>query len=212
MEDRRLFEVLMDGDSRESMRLASELLAEGISRETIIVEGIEAAMSELDEKCTLEKFNLLEIMLVGRAVTEVMKVLYPEESQIVYSKDTIILVTLEGDVHDLGKGIVKTVLMANGYRVVDCGKNCPVDELLKTVEAEKPLAVGVSGLIFTGIEMVKSLRELLNGRGMDAVGLIAGGAAFKQLDPETLNVDYVAQTAFDATHFLTQMKVGCSYD
>ncbi len=100
-------------------------------------------MGTLDAKCTLEQFNLLEIMLVGRAVTEVMKHLFPAGADPSGTKGTVVVATLEGDVHDLGKNILKMVLTGNGYRVVDCGKDCPLDRLLDTVERERPVAVAI---------------------------------------------------------------------
>jgi len=81
-------------------------------------------MRQLDEKCTMEQFNLLEIMLTGRAATEVIKYLFPSGQIVTARKGTIVLAVLEGDVHDIGKNILKMILIASGYRVVDCGKNC----------------------------------------------------------------------------------------
>ncbi|HUL01235.1 MAG TPA: hypothetical protein VLX29_10340 [Nitrospirota bacterium] len=75
-------------------------------------------MAKLDDKCTLEQFNLLEIMPAGRAVTEVMKILQPIGEATMYAKGTVIIAALEEDVHDLGKNILKMILIGKGYRVV----------------------------------------------------------------------------------------------
>ena len=96
-------------------------------------------MLALDGKCTLEEFNLLEIMLAGRAVTEVMKLLYPAGSATAVTKATVVIASLEGDVHDLGKNILKMVLTGSRYRVVDCGKDCPLPKLMEAVEKEQPV-------------------------------------------------------------------------
>ena len=70
--------ALLEGDTAVSLAEAKALRRAGVSVERIVTEGVESAMPALDGKCTLEQFNLLEIMLVGRAVTEVMKSLFPK--------------------------------------------------------------------------------------------------------------------------------------
>jgi methanogenic corrinoid protein MtbC1 len=172
------------------------------------MRGIEPAMSALDAKCTLEEFNLLEIMLAGRAVTEVMKLLYPDGSAAAVTKATVVVATLEGDVHDLGKNILKMVLTGSRYRVVDCGKDCPLPKLLEAVELEQPLAIGISGLITNVIPQVKQVKDLLRVRNLGRVKVMAGGAALKQSSAKKLNVDFVAESAFDSLHYLEGLAGG----
>jgi methanogenic corrinoid protein MtbC1 len=109
---------------------------------------------------------------------------------------------MEGDVHDLGKNILKMVLIGKGYRAVDCGKDCPLQKLLDAVEKERPLAVGISGLITTIRPLVRQVKDQLVLRGLGRVKVVAGGAALKQSSPAGLNVDFVAETAFDILRFL----------
>ncbi len=201
----RLLEVLLDGDQAQAIAETRKLLGDGVGREQIVTEGIEAAMTQLEAKCTVEQFNLLEIMLVGRAAMEVMKDLYPRDASPPYTKGTVVVGTLEGDVHDLGKNIVKMVLTAKGYRVVDCGKDCPVEKLIDTAEQEAAVAIGVSGLITTVVPLVRQLRDILAERGLGHIKVMAGGAALKQGTTESLNVDFVAETAFDGTRYLGQI-------
>lgn len=203
-----LVKALVDGDSEKSLELAKKLISLGVSKEDLVIAGIEEAMARLDAKCTLEQFNLLEIMLAGRAVTAVTKYLYPADDNIPRKGTTIVLATLEGDVHDIGKNIVKTILTARGYRVVDCGKNCPMEKLLEITKKEKPLAVGISGLIFTVIPLVKQVKNKLKEVGMQEVRVMAGGAALKQSSKEKLYVDFVAETPFDSVHYLDGIAEG----
>ncbi len=200
-----LIKALLEGDTTEAISQAGALLGSGVGIERIVTEGVERAMSTLDAKCTLEQFNLLEIMLVGRAVTEVMKHLFPTGAPVSERRGTVVIATLEGDVHDLGKNILKMVLTGNGYRVVDCGKDCPLERLLDTVERERPVAVGISGLITTIVTEVRQVRPQLAVRGLGDVSVIAGGAALKQSTPERLNVDYVAESAFDGARYLARI-------
>lgn len=197
-----LVAAILEGDCAESVCRAEQLRGGGVSTQEIVMRGIEPAMLALDCKCTLEEFNLLEIMLAGRAVTEVMKLLYPAGSSTFVTKATVVIATLEGDVHDLGKNILKMVLVGSRYRVVDCGKDCPLQKLLETVEKERPVVVGVSGLITNVIPLVRQVKDLLRLRGLEQVKVVAGGAALKQSSPDKLNVDFVAESAFDCLHYI----------
>lgn len=203
-----LVAAILEGDCAESVFQAGQLRTGGVSTQHIVVRGIEAAMSALDTKCTLEEFNLLEIMLAGRAVTEVMKFLYPDGSAMAATKATVVIAALEGDVHDLGKNILKMVLTGNGFRVVDCGKDCPVLKIIDVAEKEQPLAIGISGLITHIIPRVRQVKDLLRLRGLERVKVMAGGAALKQSSPDKLNVDFVAESAFDGVHYLESLAGG----
>ena len=198
----RLVMALLDGDQAEAVGAALSLRAAGIDNGRIIAEGIETAMGHLNAKCTLQQFNLLEIMLCGRAVTAVIKALFPAEAPLTPTRGTVVLAALEGDVHDLGKNIVRMVLTVEGYRVVDCGKDCPVDRVIETVGREDAILLGISGLISTVMPQVRQVRGLLDTQGLAAVPVMAGGAALKQASAANLNVDFVAQTAFDGLHYL----------
>jgi dimethylamine corrinoid protein len=205
-----LVSALLDGDSSLAVRQARALLDTDPRAGQAIVASMEAAMQRLDGKCTAEEFDLLEIMLSGRAVTEVMKVLYPSGAPAGEGKGTVVVATLEGDIHDLGKSILKMVLIGNGYRVVDCGVDCPLERLAQTATAEEPLAVGVSGLLSTAVFSVRRARQVLDAYGLERVRLIAGGAALKQSSAAALNVDYLAESAFDGVHYLERIRAGLS--
>ena len=200
-----LVQFLLAGDHHAALAEAERLLAFGIPRERIVTEGLEAAMGRLDDKCTVESFNLLEIMLVGRAVAAVVHALYPEGMAPAQGRATFVIATLEGDVHDLGKNIVRNVLAGKGFRVVDLGRDCPVDTLAAAAEREGARAVLVSGLISPVVAEVRRVKAALQARGLGGVPVVAGGAALKQLAPAALNVDYVAENAFDGARYLERL-------
>jgi len=134
---------------------------------------------------------------------EVMKYLCPSGISPTGAGRTVVVATLEGDVHDLGKNILKMVLTGNGWRVVDCGKDCSLQTLAEAAEREIPIAVGVSGLITPVVPLVRQVRPLLKDRGLGHVKVLAGGAALKQSSREGLNVDYVAESAFDGARYIS---------
>lgn len=203
-----LVKALLDGDQAGALAEVMNLRDVGVEREQIVTEGVEKAMALLDAKCTVEQFNLLEIMLSGRAVMGVVKELYPPMTPPPRTKATVVAGALEGDVHDLGKNILKGVLTASGYRVVDCGKDCPVTKMVDAAKREAALVVSVSGLITTVIPQVRDLRSQMAATGLGHIKVMAGGAALKQASAEILNVDFVGDTAFDGLHYLDEIIGG----
>ena len=201
-----LINVLSEGDQKQAVEEATNLLNSGVSPERIVTEGIEVAMTQLDAKCTIDRFNLLDIMLVGRAAMIVMKKLYPLGAPLSQAKGIVVLASLEGDIHDLGKNILKMILTTKGYRIIDCGKDCPLEKLIDTAEKEDAQVIGLSGLITTVIPRVRQVKELLADRALGHIQVMAGGAALKQATAESLNVDFVADTAFDGVHYLDQPR------
>ena len=197
-----LIDALLEGDQARSVAEVVKLREAGAGTELIVVAGIGKAMEQLDGKCTIDQYNLLEIMLAGRAVMSVMKELFPKGESGIPSRGTVIVCSLEGDVHDLGKNILKMVLTGKGHRVIDCGKDCPLDKVIDTAEQEHADSICISGLITTVIPQVKRIRDLAAKRGLGQIKILAGGAALKQATAQYLNVDYVAETAFDGARYL----------
>lgn len=203
-----LISALLAGDHVAALGETRNLLAAGVEPERIVTDGLETAMGRLDDKCTVEQFNLLEIMLVGRAVSVLVHELYPEGLPPERGKATFVIATLEGDVHDLGKNIVRMVLVGKGYRVVDLGRDCPVETLVEAAGRESATAVLVSGLISPVVPQVRRVRDVLRDHGLGGIAVVAGGAALKQMTPVDLNVDYVAETAFDGARYLDGLATG----
>jgi 5-methyltetrahydrofolate--homocysteine methyltransferase len=199
---RSLVDAILAGDHERSRAIGIELRNKGFSVEDIVRLGIQPSMDALDNKCTVEQFNLLEIMLSGRAVSAVTRELFPNPSSPPDPKATIVVASLEGDIHDIGKNILKMVLIGHRYKVVDCGKNVPLETVLAAVKEADAQALCISGLITSVIPGVRTLRSRLNAMGLEDVRLLAGGAALKQSNAELLKVDFIGQTAFDGAAYL----------
>jgi methanogenic corrinoid protein MtbC1 len=197
-----LIGFLLEGDHVKAAKETRRLLEAGVGRDKIVTGAIEEAMKQLDSKCTLEEFNLLEIMLAGRAAMEVLRILYPR-GEVPGGKGPVILATPRGDVHDLGKNVVKGILISSGYRVVDCGKDVPTEQLLQVARREGAKVIGVSGLVTTAMGAVREIRPAIHKQDWDCL-IVAGGAALLLSTPESLDVDFVAKDAFDGIGFINR--------
>ncbi len=197
-----LINYILDGDVSQALDELEILKNSKVKPEKILTAALEPVVLELDKKCTIEYFNLLEIMLAGRVIMAIVNDLFPQGIPLSESKGTIVIATIQGDIHDLGKNIVCILLTASGYKVIDCGKDCPIMEVIDSAERENAEAILISGLISTIISDVKKIRGMLQQRDLANIKLIAGGGALKQSNADFLNVDYVAVNVFDGIEYL----------
>ena len=204
-----LVQALIAGEREQSLAILARLVSGGTRSFDIVTAGVERAMAALDRKCTAEQFNLLEIMLAGRAVMAVIRELFPEDAALPDPRASVVVAVLEGDIHDIGKAILKIVLASSRFRVVDCGRDVPVAAIVAAAAESRAAAVCVSGLISSVVPQVQALKPALLRAGLEHVRVLAGGAALKQCTAGTLNVDHVGQTAFDAVSYLDSYLDSC---
>lgn len=203
----RLIDAIAHGELRRSVECAEGLLREGLPVEDLVREGLTAALRLLDSKCTNEEFNLLEIMLAGRALTAILdEVLGPylPSSPLMEAvpERTVIVGTIRGDVHEFGKHIVQMLFRASGYRVFDLGKDVAPHDFVKEAIIEGAGYIGVSSLITISIPYIKQIKEILAKSDLHSIKVIAGGAAIQQATAQELNVDFVAKDPFEALRYL----------
>ena len=185
-----LVQALTEGERDLGLQIVARLVARGMPPADIVTHGVESAMAALDRKCTAEQFNLLEIMLAGRAVMAVIHRLFPADATLPAPRARVVVAVLEGDIHDIGKAILKIVLAGSRFAVVAAAAQSGA------------AAVCVSGLISSVIPQVRAVKPALALAGLGHVKVLAGGAALKQCTASTLGVDHVGQTAFDAIAYL----------
>jgi len=202
-----LIEAVINGEAERAIDVSDRLLRDGLPIESLIDNGLTAALRALDVKCTNEEFNLLEIMLAGRAMLAVMDEvvspnLYRSSKPAGNPDRTIVIGTIKGDIHDLGKHVVEMLLTARGFRVIDIGRDADPVDFVRMAILEGARYIGVSSLLTINIPYIREIKEILKKEGLGWIKVIAGGAAIQQADPEDINVDYIARDAFDAIHYL----------
>ena len=203
-----LVQAVIEGRQRDAVTHAESLLSSGIDVYTIVENGLSPALKALDVKCTSDEFNLLEIMLAGRAMMEVMNKVIAKQldyDQPVKQKITIILGSIKGDIHELGKHVVRILLSCAGYKVIDLGQDVEPERFVEAAVEAKADYIFISGLISVIVPHVREVKVFLKQRNL-TIPVVAGGAALQQMSAESLNVDYVAKDAFDGLHYVQRMR------
>jgi cobalamin-dependent methionine synthase I len=129
------------------------------------------------------------------------------------SKGLMVLATVKGDVHDIGKNLVDIILTNNGYRVVNLGIKVPVETMLEAAREHKAHAIGMSGLLVKSTLIMKENLQLMKGRGIDVPVILGGAALTRRYVEQDLreiygpNVAY-AGDAFDGLHYMERIVSG----
>lgn len=126
---------------------------------------------------------------------EAVKAAYAESKQEITSKGKVILATVEGDVHDIGKNIVKILLENYGFHVIDLGKDVPAEEILKATKVHDVKLVGLSALMTTTVPYMERTIQLLSEDKLVSPKVLVGGAVLTQDYADEIGADFYAKDA-----------------
>lgn len=175
----KLRSALMDQDKDTVNEYVEKALEAGVDPLDILNKGMAAALQELGVLFAEEEIFLPELLISADITMEVMKKL---ESKIKGSgkmekQGTILLATVEGDVHDIGKSLVAMIMRACGYEVIDAGKDVPNTTMIDLVKKHHPDLVGLSALLLTTMTSQSKFIEMAKEAGIrDQIKIMLGGA------------------------------------
>ncbi|MBK5253743.1 MAG: cobalamin-dependent protein, partial [Peptostreptococcaceae bacterium] len=170
--------AIIEADEDMAMEALHAAEAEGVQLFELLTDGYSVGMKVLGDQFGMGEIFLPELIFA----TEVMKMATAEiESRMdmtdIKPKGTLIIGTVEGDVHDIGKGIVASLVKTNGVKVVDLGREVPAQNFIDAVKEHKAEFVGSSALLTTTMTVQKEIEELLKEEGLrDSVKTMVGGA------------------------------------
>ena len=190
-----LGETLLAGNLEEIKRLTEEALSAGTTPQDILEQGLRPAMETLGDRFSRGEAFLPELLVAAETMKASMEVLQPAIVRDgVAPKATMILGTVEGDIHDIGKNLVKMMFEGAGYKVIDLDINVKADKFLEAYHKEKPDLVGLSALLTNTIgEMEKVIQAI---REFDPnAKFIVGGAPITQEFADRVGADGYAPDA-----------------
>lgn len=176
----RIKAAVKNGEKEESAALIKTLLDSGISSETIIKEGLTAAMTEIGDGYGAGKVYLPQVMMAAEAMQAAFKELkkiLPEMNS--SAKGTLVIGTVKGDIHDLGKNIVAALMENSGYRVIDLGKDVDPEVFVSAVKDHHADLAGLCSLMTTTLPEMEHTVKALKEETPD-VKILVGGAVVTQ--------------------------------
>jgi corrinoid protein of di/trimethylamine methyltransferase len=197
---RKLVQAVVDGNLGLSEQAAREAVSVGIEPYKAIIEGLSKGMEVVGEKYDSKEYFLPELLMSGDAMYAGLNVLLPlipkRESG---EKGTVILGVVEGDIHDIGKNIVKAMLTASGYKVIDLGKDVPVDEFIRRAKEERAQVIAMSTLMTPTLLSIQTVEEKLKAEGLKGkVRTIIGGGSVSDSWRERSGSDAYGKDAMEA--------------
>ena len=199
---REIDESLQRGEDAKVAELTQRAIDDGLSASEILNDGLLAGMAVVGEKFGAHDIFLPEVLLAARAMHAGIDVLKPLMiAQDVPSIGKVVVGTVKGDMHDIGKNLVGIMLKGAGYEVVDLGSDVPAERFVDSAVAEGASVIGMSALLTTTMTGMKKVVDLIRERGLDGdIKVIVGGAPLSQAFADDIGADgygYDASNAVD---------------
>jgi methylated-thiol--corrinoid protein len=197
-------EAVIEGDSDEAVKLTATLLEKGKDPTDLVLNALMPGIQTVCELYDIGESYMPEILLANEALIGGVKLCQKKIGKIP-SKGKVVSLVIEGDVHDIGKNIVAAILRANGFEVVDLGKDVTVEEAVKAVKASNADLVTGTTLMSTTKEGLKALAEVLDS---EDVPVACGGAAMDRHFVETFGNSIYGKTPLDAVKIAKEICAG----
>jgi corrinoid protein of di/trimethylamine methyltransferase len=197
----KLTQAVVAGEPEEAEQLAKQALAQGLDALTCINEGLTPGINRVGELFATGDYFLPDLVLGGDAMKAALAILEPalvgnQEREIA---GRVVLGTVEGDIHEIGKTLVGIMLTANGFDVTDIGADKSAAEFVSAVREKGATLVGASALLTTTMPEQQKIIQALEEAGLrDKVKVMVGGAPISQSWADKIGADGYAENAMSA--------------
>ncbi|MGA2351215.1 MAG: corrinoid protein [Terracidiphilus sp.] len=177
-QSKELYEAILNGDAKKAHAATDSAIAAGMEPVVLIAESMVPAMDEVGRLYEAEEYFVPELLLAGRAMRSAFELLRPLMAISGEKMATkVIIGTVKGDLHDIGKNIVGSMLEGSGFEVVDLGTDVSPEKFVAAVKEQKPQFVCLSALLTVTMPAMKTTIEALESAGLrTTVKVLVGGA------------------------------------
>ena len=191
---------LMAGDDQKITGQVEQAIEEGIPTTDILDNGLIAGMNVVGVKFRDHDMFLPEVLMSARAMTAGVAILKPLLiAENVSSRGKVILGSVQGDLHDIGKNLVGIMLEGAGFEVFDLGVDVPAEKFIDAAITEDASVIGLSSLLTTTMDIMKGVVNLVGERGLsDKIQIIVGGAPLSEEFAQSIGAQGYAYDAANA--------------
>ncbi len=189
--------AMADVNFESTLRRCEEALSKGAKADDI-VKALAEGMRVIGERFEAKEYFLSELIMAGEIMKEAQTMLKPHlEASAEQTSEKVVIGTVEGDLHDIGKNIVVSLLSSMGFEVTDLGVDVPADKFARAVDEVKPRFLGLSALLRATVPEMGRVIEALRKAGLrDRVRVIVGGLPLNEEYARRLGADYYASDAW----------------
>lgn len=200
-----LAEALMKGNRNLVTELTTEALGEGMSPKEVLEDGLIAGMNVIGKRFKANEVYVPEVLIAARAMHAGMDVLQPKLVEAgVEPIGTVVLGTVKGDLHDIGKNLVGMMMTGAGLKVVDIGTDAPAEKFVEACKTEGAAVCALSALLTTTMPQMTVVVSALKEAGVE-VKTIIGGAPVTQSFADEIGADGYAADAASAADVAKEM-------
>lgn len=203
-------EGLVDGDAQLVKEKTEMALAYGIKAKDIIEQGLLPIMKSIGQKFRAGEIFIPDVLMSSRAMHASLYILRPILTNYRQaSKGCVVIGTVAGDLHDIGKNMVSMMLEGAGYTVIDLGIDVPVSDFITAVEKHNPDVLAISALLTTTLREIREVVEFLKERGLrNQVKVIIGGGPVTPEFAMDIDADAYAASSFCAIEAVEDLMKG----
>jgi len=199
---RDAIESMHKGNEKLAIEAMERAIAEGLDPVEILADGFSAGIREVGDLFSRGTVFLPQLMMTADVMQKVSALVDKEIASrglTAEKKGVMVIATVQADVHDIGKGIVASLVKTQGIEVIDLGRDVPVETIIERAEEHKADIIGTSALLTTTLNEQKKLEEMLKNEGLrDKYKTMVGGAPATQRWADRIGADAYAEDAGEA--------------
>lgn len=193
----KLYESIVGGKLEPAIEVTKEVIAENLNIQDVINNCMIKAMEEIGDRFQNQKAFVPELLMAARAMKGALDLLKPHmkgENTAIIGK--IVIGTVQGDLHDIGKNLVASMFEGCGFEVINLGVNISPEKFVEVVKTEKPDILCLSALLTTTMNNMKTVITALEAAGLrDSVKVMVGGAPVNQMFADQIGADGFSSNA-----------------
>ena len=208
-EQSALYLAVVDGDAATALAEVSNFLSQNVPPQNIMEEHLIPAMSEVGKRFEENEFFVPELLIAARAMQESMKILNPLlKTSGVAKAGRVVIGTVQGDLHDIGKNLVAAMLEGGGFEVIDLGVDVAPEKFVAAVQEQSGTIIALSALLTTTMPQMKKVIEALQSAGIrEQAKVMVGGAPVTPEFATEIGADGYSENASTAVALAKRLAV-----
>jgi 5-methyltetrahydrofolate--homocysteine methyltransferase len=204
---KKLYEAILNGDNKAALALTQQAVSEGVQPMELITNYMIPSMSEVGRRFECEEYYVPELLLAARAMKGSLEVLRPLlAASGAQPLARVVIGTVKGDLHDIGKNLVSSMLEGGGFEVIDLGTDVTPQRFIEAVHAHNANIVALSALLTVTMPMMKNTIDALKQASLrDHVKVMVGGAPVTREFADSIGADGYSETAISAVALARQL-------
>ena len=202
-----LHQAILNGDAKAAKAITEQALAAGVDPVKLVQENMVPAMSEVGQKFECNEYFVPELLLAARAMKAALELVRPLlVAGGIEPIGRVVIGTVKGDMHDIGKNLVSAMLEGGGFEVIDLGVNVPPDRFVAAVKEKNAKIVALSALLTTTMPSMKATIDAFKEAGIrEQVKILIGGAPVTQRYADEIGADGYSDSAANAAGLARQV-------